>query len=77
LQETFVSFLRELEDSNFAECSGKELLEKEVLRIMRKEGFSEQQTYKMPLRRLLDLFYNAYICEANIILSKSTKTTFI
>jgi len=52
VQETFGSFLQELEEP----YSGKELLEEEVLEIMRKEGFSDEQIYDMPLKKLLDLF---------------------
>jgi len=73
MQETFRSFLQELEEP----CSGKELLEVEVLCIMRKEGFSDEQIYEMPLKKLLDLFYDAYLWKANSILSKATIETFL
>ncbi len=72
MQETFRSFLQEMEDP----CSGKELLEAEVIAIMRKEGFSDAQIYDMPLKRLLDLFYDAYLWKANRILSKATLKNF-
>ncbi len=72
VQETFKSFLQELEEP----CSGKELLEVEVLGIMRKEGFSDEQVYEMPLKKLLDLFYEAYLWKANSILSKATIEDF-
>lgn len=71
MQETFATFLQELDSSNLAECSGKELLEREVLRIMRGEGFSDDQIYSMPLAKLLDLFYDTYLWSTNEILSKS------
>ena len=73
MQETFGSFLQELEEP----YSGKELLEVEVLGIMRKEGFSDEQIYDMPLNKLLDLFYDAYLWKANSILSKSTIENFL
>ena len=57
--------------------SGKELLETEILRIMRKEGFSDIQVYEMPLEKLLDRFYDAYLCEASRILSKATVNSFL
>ncbi len=72
MQETFRSFLQEMDDP----CSGKEFLEAEVIGIMRKEGFSEAQIYGMPLKKLLDLFYDAYLWEANNILSKATIEAF-
>jgi len=77
MQETFRSFLHELEEPCCAGSSGKELLEVEVLWIMRKEGFSDEQTYDMPLKKLLDLFYDAYLWKANSILSKATIETFL
>jgi hypothetical protein len=73
VQETFRSFLQELEEP----CSGKELLEAEVIEIMRKEGFSDAQVYDMPLKKLLDLFYDAYLWKANSILSKATVEAFL
>ena len=77
MQETFTTFLQEMENSDFICYSEKALLEKEVLQIMRKEGFSEQQIYEMPLKKLLDLFYDAYLWKANKILSNSALTVFI
>jgi hypothetical protein len=77
LQETFTTFLRELEKSDSSGYSGKELLEKEVLQIMRKEGFSKQQIYDMPLKKLLELFYSAYLWKANRIISNSAKSVMI
>ena len=77
MQETFRSFLQELEDPSSAGSSGKELLEVEVLELMRKEGFSDEQIYGMPLKKLLDLFYDAYLWKANAILSKATIETFL
>ena len=77
MQETFRSFLQELEEPSCAVNSGKELLEVEVLGIMRKEGFSDEQIYGMPLKKLLDLFYDAYLWKANGILSKATIETFL
>jgi hypothetical protein len=50
-------------------CSGRELLEKEVLETMRKEGFSNDQIYDMPLLQLFDLFYDAYLLRANHVLA--------
>ncbi len=76
LQETFTTFLRELETSDFISNTGKVLLEKEVLEVMRKEGFSEQQIYEMPLKKLLDLFYGAYLWKAIKIISTSAATVF-
>ncbi len=73
MQENFRSFLQEMEEP----CSGKELLEAEVLGIMRKEGFSDQQIYEMPLKKLLDRFYDAYLWKANRILSKATVGSFV
>ena len=73
MRETFKTFLQEL-DQPF---SGKELLEAEVLRIMRKEGFSDAQVYEMPLEKLLDLFYDAYLWKASKILSKATIEDFL
>jgi hypothetical protein len=69
MRETFRTFLQELDDKP---SSGKELLENEILRIMRKEGFSEVQVYEMPLEKLLDRFYDAYLWEASRILSRAT-----
>jgi hypothetical protein len=69
MRETFKTFLQELDDDP---NSGKELLETEILRIMRKEGFSDMQVYEMPLEKLLDCFYDAYLWEASRILSKAT-----
>ena len=69
MRETFKTFLQELNDYP---NSGKELLETEILRIMRKEGFSDIQVYDMPLEKLLDRFYDAYLWEARRILSKAT-----
>jgi hypothetical protein len=77
VQETFRSFLQELEEPSCAGSSGKELLEVEVLGIMRKEGFSYEQIYGMPLKKLLDLFYDAYLWKANSILSKATIEDFL
>jgi hypothetical protein len=77
MQETFRSLLQEIEESPYAEASGKELLEVEVLEIMRKEGFSDEQIYGMPLKKLLDLFYDAYLWKANNILSKATLESFL
>ena len=74
MQETFRTFLQELDnDPN----SGKELLETEIQRIMRKEGFSGIQVYEMPLEKLLDRFYDAYLWEASRILSKATLKSFL
>jgi hypothetical protein len=77
MQETFRSLLQEIEESPYAEASGKELLEVEVLEIMRKEGFSDEQIYGMPLKKLLDLFYDAYLWKANNILPKATLESFL
>jgi len=77
MQETFKSFLQELEEPSCGGGSGKELLEAEVLGIMRKEGFSDEQIYGMPLEKLLDLFYDAYLWKANSILSKATFEGFL
>jgi hypothetical protein len=78
LQETFATFLREMENSSLNCYSEKELLEKEVLRIMGEEGFSKQQIYEMPLKKLLDLFYGAYIWQAEKkIISNSPTTVFL
>ena len=77
LQETFRSFLKELEAPTCAVDSGKDLLEAEVLSVMRKEGFSNQQVYDMPLEKLLDLFYEAYLWKANRILSRATIDGFV
>ena len=77
MQETFRSFLGELDEPSYSEGSGKELLEVEVLGIMRKEGFSDEQIYGMPLKKLLDLFYDAYLWKANRILSKATIEVFL
>lgn len=77
MQETFRSFLQELEDPNGAGCSGKELLEVEVLELMRKEGFSDEQIYEMPLTKLLDLFYDAYLWKAHGVLSGAPIRVFL
>jgi hypothetical protein len=77
VQETFRSFLQELEEPSCSQSSGKALLEKEVLGIMRKEGFSDEQIYGMPLKKLLDLFYEAYLWKANRILSKASLDEFL
>ena len=77
MQETFRTFLQELEEPSCVGSSGKELLEEEVLGIMRKEGFSDEQIYEMPLKKLLDLFYDAYLWKANRILSKATIEVFL
>ena len=77
MQETFRSFLQGLEEPSCGGSSGKELLEVEGLGIMRKEGFSEEQIYGMPLKKLLDLFYDAYLWKANSILSKTAIEVFI
>jgi hypothetical protein len=77
MHETFKTFLNELEKSDSNPYSGKELLEKEVLQTMHDEGFSEQQISRMPLNRLLELFYDAYLWKAKETLSKSTSKTFI
>ncbi|MGD6807127.1 MAG: hypothetical protein ACQCN4_09235 [Candidatus Bathyarchaeia archaeon] len=75
MHETFVSFLQELEDSRVT-CSGKEFLEKEVLSVLRKEGFSDEEIYKMPLDKLLDLFYDACLWESRRILSQKKPTPY-
>ena len=77
MQETFRLFLQELEEPSCGGGSGKELLEVEVLEIMRKEGFSDAQIYEMPLKKLLDLFYDAYLWKADRILSKATIEVFL
>lgn len=77
MQETFRSFLQELEEPSCSQSSGKVLLEKEVLGIMRKEGFSDEQIYGMPLKKLLDLFYEAYLWKADRILSKASIYEFL
>ena len=77
MEETFTTFLRELEKSDFNHYSGKELLEKEVVQTMHEQGFSEQQIFQMPLNKLLELFYDAYLWKANEALSKSTSTVII
>jgi hypothetical protein len=84
LEETFETFLKEL-DSSIDKYSGKELLEAEVLRVMRKEGFLDKQIYQMALEDLLELFYDAYHWDADVVLSgyksscfqKSAKTSRI
>jgi hypothetical protein len=73
MRETFRTFLQELDEP----FSGKELLEAEVLRIMRKDGFSDAEVYEMSLEKLLDLFYDAYLWKANRILSKATIEDFL
>jgi hypothetical protein len=73
MQETFRSFLQEMDEPS----SGKELLEAEVIEIMRKEGFSDTQIYDMPLKKLLDLFYEAYLWKASSILPRATIETFL
>ena len=73
MRETFKIFLQELDEP----FSGKDLLEAEVLRIMRKEGFSDAQIYEMPLEKILDLFYDAYLWKANRILSRVTLEGFL
>lgn len=75
LEETFETFLREL-DSSADKHSGKELLEAEVLRVMRKEGFSDIQIYRMALENLLDLFYDAYHWDADEVLSGKKSKCF-
>jgi hypothetical protein len=77
MQETFRSFLQELEEPSCKGSSGKEFLEVEVLGIMRKEGFSDEQIYTMSLKKLLDLFYEAYLWKANRILSKASIEGFL
>jgi hypothetical protein len=71
MQETFRLFLQELEEPSCGGGSGKELLEIEVLGTMRKEGFSDEQIYGMPLNKLFDLFYDAYLWKA---ISKLSET---
>ena len=73
MRETFRTFLQELDEP----FSGKGLLEAEVLRIMRKEGFSDAEVYEMPLEKLLDLFYDAYLWKASRILSRTTIEGFL
>jgi len=73
MRETFRTFLQELDEP----FSGKALLEAEVLRIMRREGFSEAQVYEMPLEKLLDLFYDAYLWKASRLLSRFTIEDFL
>jgi hypothetical protein len=73
MQETFRTFLQELDEP----FSGKEFLEAEVIRIMRKEGFSDAEVYEMPLEKLLDLFYDAYLWKASRILSRATIEGFL
>jgi hypothetical protein len=77
MHETFFSFLQELNNSSSAGCSGHRQLENEVLRILSKEGFSEEQIYEMPLNKLLDLFYDAYLWTAERILSEATTKTSV
>jgi hypothetical protein len=64
MQETFRSFLQELEEPSCAGSSGKELLESEILGILRKEGFSDEQIYGMPLKKLIDLFLRSLPLES-------------
>ncbi len=73
MKETFRSFLEEMNEP----FSGKDLLEAEVIGIMQKEGFSDKQIYDMPLKKLLDLFYGAYLWKATSILSKATVEAFL
>ena len=73
VRETFRTFLQELDDP----LSGKALLEAEVLRVMRREGFSDVQVFEMPLEKLLDLFYDAYLLKASRILAKASKEAFL
>ena len=73
MRETFRTFLQGLDEP----FSGKALLEAEVLRVMRKEGFSDTQVYEMSLERLLDLFYDAYILKASRILARASKEAFL
>ncbi len=77
MQETFRTFLQELEEPGCTGDSGRELLEAEVLELMRKEGFSDTQIYEMPLEKLLDLFYDAYLWKADSILSKASVKVFL
>jgi hypothetical protein len=72
MKETFATFLRELSDSSLVKNSGKDLLEAEVLKIMRKEGFSNEQIYEMSLDNLLELFYSAHFWSACQILYNPT-----
>jgi hypothetical protein len=72
MKETFATFLRELSNPSLDKNSGKDLLEAEVLKIMRKEGFSDRQIYGMSLENLIDLFYNAYLWSACKILYNPT-----
>ena len=76
MQETFRSFLQGLEEPQCGGGSGKELLEVEVLEIMRKEGFSDEQIFGMPLKKLMDLFYDVYLWKATSILSKASIEEF-
>jgi hypothetical protein len=73
MRETFRTFLQELDEP----FSGKVLLEAEILRVMRKEGFSDAQVYEMPLEKLLDLFYDAYLLKASRILSRDSNEAFL
>jgi hypothetical protein len=73
MREDFRTFLQEL-DQPF---SGKALLETEVLRVMRKEGFSDAQVYEMSLEKLLNLFYDAYLLKASRILARASKEAFL
>ena len=73
VKETFILFLQELEGLSLGDYSGKELLEREVLRVMHDEGFSDQQVYDMSLEKLLDLFYNAYFWKATKLLSSKNE----
>jgi hypothetical protein len=77
MEENFRSFLQGLEEPSCGGGSGKELLEVEVLGVMRKEGFSDEQIYGMPLEKLLNLFYEAYLWKANSILSKDAIVVFL
>jgi hypothetical protein len=74
MRETFRTFLQEIENEP---NSGKDLLETEVLGIMRKEGISDAEVYEMPLEKLLDLFYEAYLWKASKILSRATIEDFL
>ncbi len=74
MRETFRTFLQEIENEP---NSGKDFLEAAVLGIMRKDGFSDAQIYEMPLEKLLDLFYEAYLWKANRILSRATIESFV
>ena len=73
MRETFKTFLQELDEP----FSGKMLLEAEVLRVMRKEGFSDAQVYDMSLEKLLDLFYDAYLLKASRILARASKEALL